>query len=250
MFMYIPVDAGEPLSQGDICRDIPLPLMSHTTQIVDIKASSVLNQSVPSEEMLATRSQIAALVSMVRSHVVVLSQSCDLTDAETKPNARILVAPTMPDDDDRFANVYAASMKNSAEALVKKLVLAAKSGNSSAQVGKSKESLEKTRRKALEDLWLGKLEGAMPLAARLECGLQRSICFFDNAVSLPATWLPLLKKQRVVRLNVEWADVLREKLASWIGRFAFPGSKNERLAVGGLASEASVDASDEATATE
>lgn len=240
--MYVAAEANECLVQGDICRDIVLPLLSTSTKLVDVRAQQLIEHSVPTEEMMSTRSQLAALIPMVRSHVIVLSQSCDLADAESKPNARVIVAPTMHDDDDRFAAAYAAAVKGSSDALAKKLAAAAKSATSAnvdTAIARGKDALENPRRKALEDLWLGKLEGVFPLAACPEHGLRRSLCYFDNVVSLPSSWIHLLKSHRVLRLNAEWADVLREKLSLWIGRYAFPGDKSARLAHGGLADEPS-----------
>lgn len=238
--MYATAALTGSLLQGDVCLDIPLPIILPKLQFVDMKAQVLIDGNVPTEEMLATRSQFHAVVQMVRSPVLVLSQSCDLDDAESKPNARIMVAPTLPDDDERFTTVYAAATKSSSDAFTKKLVTAIKSGNSiDTTIEKGKGPLEKVRQKALEDLWLGKLEGVFPLAPKSDIGLRRSICFFDNAVTLPSSWIPLLKKRRVLRLESHWADVLREQLAAWIGRFAFPGDKSARLAVGGLADEPS-----------
>ena len=239
--MYISAKSTDSLVQGDVCLDIPLPIISTDSKLVDIKAERIMGEHVPTEEMLSTRSQIAVLVTMVRGPVLVLSQSCDLVDAETKSNARILVAPTLPDDDDRFVAQYASATKNSTEAFAKRLATAAKSRTSTdSTITKGVESINNIRQRALEDLWLGRQEGVFPLASKSDVGLRRSVCYFDNAVSLPASWLPLLKKRRALRLDLHWADVLREKLSSWISRFAFPGDKNARLAVGGLIDAPSV----------
>jgi len=240
--MYISADKEDSLVQGDVCLDIPLPIISSNIRFFDIKAEKLIGENAPTEQMLSTRSNIAALVAMVRSPVLVLSQSCDLVDAETKPNARILVAPTLPDDDERFTEMYAAATKTSTEALAKKVATAFKQNNSvDSVVAGGKESLGRVRYSALEQLWLGKTIGVFPLAANHDIKLRRSICFFDNAVTLPASWLPLLKKQRVLRLDPNWADVLREQLSSWISRFAFPGDKNARLTVGGLGDDLSAE---------
>lgn len=247
--MYIAAEPTESLVQGDVCADIPLPLVLDGSRLLDVKAEKLLEAGVPTETMLLTKSKLALLVPMVRGHVLVLSQSCDLAEAEKNPNARILVAPTFADDYDRFEAAYAATTKASAEALTKKMLTAVRSNNSvDSAFASGKDSLEKGRHTALEQLWLGKIVGAFPLASHQGTRLQRSICFFDNAVTLPASWLPLLKKQRVLRLDPNWADVLREQLSTWISRFAFPGDKNARLAVGGLVDEPNVE-SDSVSAT-
>lgn len=228
----IPPDA--PLQQGDVCAAFPVPLLSDTTKIVNVRDQGFVEGSVPTAEHLATNSHLAVLIPMVRSEVMVLSQSCDIEDVERQQSGRVVIAPVLPDDDDRFAALYDAANKGTGDAFGKKLAKMTKNpANAEAEFKKTQDKLDSNRKKSLEALWLGQVEGAFPLAC-FEPLKSRSICYFDNAVSLPHTWLPLLKESRKLRLKNEWASVLQEKLAQWLGRFAFPGTKAQRLGVGGI----------------
>jgi len=222
------------LQQGDVCAAFPVPLLSDTTKIVNIRNQGFLEGSVPTVDHLATNSHLAVLVAVVRSAVMVLSQSCDIEDVERQESGRVMIAPVLPDDDERFAALYETANMGTGDAFGKKLAKMAKNpANAEAEFKKTQEKLDSNRKKSLEALWLGQVEGAFPLACR-DPLKSRSICYFDNALSLPHTWLPLLKQTRRLRLTSEWASVLQEKLAQWLGRFAFPGTKSERLGVGGI----------------
>ena len=48
----------------------------------------MLGGSVPSGELLGTRSNLVVAIPLVRCHVVILSQSCDAEDVERKNKAR------------------------------------------------------------------------------------------------------------------------------------------------------------------
>lgn len=236
--MYTAADPTSALEQGDVCRDIPLPVIGDDIRLFDSKTKEWFKSTVPDDDVLNSRSHVAAMVQMVRCPVVVLSQSCDLEEAERDPQARLLVAPALADDDGRFAERYADAVKSASDGFVKNVAaMLTNPTQAEKSMAKTKGQLESTRQKHLDDLWLGKVEGAFPLAADPGCALRRSVCFFDSAVSLPSAWIPLLKKQRVLRLKPEWGHVLREKLSTWLGRFAFPGSKKERLAAGGFGVE-------------
>lgn len=217
-----------------MCAAFPVPLLSDTTKIVNIRNQGFLEGSVPTVDHLATNSHLAVLVAVVRSAVMVLSQSCDIEDVERQESGRVMIAPVLPDDDERFAALYETANMGTGDAFGKKLAKMAKNpANAEAEFKKTQEKLDSNRKKSLEALWLGQVEGAFPLACR-DPLKSRSICYFDNALSLPHTWLPLLKQTRRLRLTSEWASVLQEKLAQWLGRFAFPGTKSERLGVGGI----------------
>lgn len=234
MFQEAAIPADAYLQQGDVCAAFPVPLLSHTTKIINVSTQGFLEGSVPTTEHLATNSHLAVLVPMVRSEVMVLSQSCDIEDVERQQSGRIVIAPVLPDDDERFAALYEAANSSTGDAFGKKLAKMVKSpANAEAEFKKTQDKLDSNRNKSLRELWLGQVEGAFPLACR-EPLKSRSICYFDNALSLPHTWIPLLKQTRKLRLKIEWASVLQEKLAHWLGRFAFPGTQAERLGIGGI----------------
>ncbi|MGO8998587.1 MAG: hypothetical protein ACLQVI_35140 [Polyangiaceae bacterium] len=234
------LDPRDALEQGDICRDVPLPVVTAAAQLINIKTSEWFGEpgspiSVPDRTVLESKGHVCAVVPMVRAHLVVLSQSCDLLEAEGDENARLLVAPVRVEEDDRLSERYAAAVKAATEGLPRKITASMKNPTQTSQVLlKAGASIEEARSNALKQLWLGEIVGALPLQANEGAHLARSVCYFDNAVSLPASWIPILKEQRVLRLTFEWQSVLREALMLWLGRYAFPGSKNDRLRVGGL----------------
>ncbi len=232
--MFLPIiDGAGPLLQGDLCRAVPLPILTadDSTTLMDLSAEVALGSPVPSTGDLSTRSRLGAILRLVERNVLVLSQSCDLEDAEKDTNARVLVALVLADDDGRFAEQHAAAVEKDLSDFVKGAAKLAKNpGNATKALEKSAATMESRRAKALEDLWLGNVEGAFPVAASPSHSIKRSVCYFDTVVSLPSAWIPLLRDRRVQHLAPPWAAVLQESLARWLGRYAFPGTKAERLA--------------------
>ena len=232
--MYQAFKESDGLEQGDVCRGIPITLLADDNQWFDMKTQNRVGPMSPAT--LSTSSNLGVLHVARRVPVVVLSQSCDLADVERTASGRILVAPVVADDDDRFCALYEKAKKEAADALVKKMM--AKTPPADA-AQKAAGAMDASRSKALQRLWLGEIVGAFPLAGQGE--LQRSICYFDNVISLPASWLALLKSNRILRLAPEWANELRQALMLWLGRTAFPGDREQRLAAGGLGTAPPVD---------
>jgi hypothetical protein len=230
--LYSSFKSDDPLEQGDVLAKVPLPLCGVE---VKFQGNTVFHEAVPTKEIVATNSKIACAFQMPIGFAMVLSQTCDLQDASDQSSGRVLLAPVLPDDDDRFAKSFEkALLRTGSEAAADLLNAVAKGQNAADQLAKKQKTMEKTRDLALTKLWLGQVVGAFPLASASGQGLSRSICYFDNCVSVPATWLPFLQGQRVLRLKGEWHSVLQESLREWLGRFAYPGSNDERLNVGGL----------------
>ena len=216
--MYAQFPGDSDLEQGDICIGLSIPCVSEDAQSLDAQGKQRLWEpqalKVP-----------AFFVRSVSTPLVILSQSCDLV---AEGAVRVLVAPTVPDTDPRFTAQYQKAAEDVMQSQAKSFVT---KGN--VDLEKAHEKLENARGKVLERLRLGDIPNAFPLRAIEGDGwqLDSSVCFFDNAISLPANWIPALKQTRRLRLNTAWKSVLQESLGLWLGRFAYPGTQKERLAV-------------------
>lgn len=235
--MYRACDVKDGLSQGDVCRDIPVPLIGPQTKFGDASAQQFI-EGPPTPELMLRRSNLMTAFQLKKTPVLILSQSCDLEQCEREGRGRILLAPIVPQDDERFLSSFSKSSHESADAFARKLAAASGGKDQKLEVvSKHAAGLDKPKKKALTDLWLGNTIGAFPLAANVDPPLQASLCYLDNIVSVPVNWAPLLHAHRILSLNEAWSNVLRESLQEWLSRFAYPGSNAERLRVGGLADE-------------
>jgi hypothetical protein len=220
-----------PLEQGDICVNVPLPVLAVKMELYS-KGSIV---QVTREEL--EQAFQLFVVPPMRGPAIVLSQSCDLERAERDENVRILVAPIIAEEGSQL-------LVESAEAIAKTVekgtLAKALQHRSDSKPPKELKNLQDRARKrhieALKSLWSGQDVGCFPIK-KIESGaaivVPRSLVYFSYAVSVPvAVWLEYLKSKRVARLNETWRSVLQESLRDWLGRFAYPDTDEERLRVG------------------
>jgi hypothetical protein len=208
------------LEQGDVCIGLAIPVITDDAQAVDANG-----KQAPWDGEAKTTAPQAFFLRVTKAPLIVLSQSCDLVGDSV---ARVLVAPLVNEQDPRFTAQYQKAVSDMLQTAGKDFVTR---GNTDlAKVG---ERLETTREAALKRLRLGEIPNAFPVkkASGNQWALPSSVCFFDNATSLPGLWLPALKRTRRLRLNTVWQSVLQEALGRWLGRYAYPGSLADRLRV-------------------
>lgn len=230
--MYEPKPPEGDLEQGDVCLGVALPVMTSGA-----KWQGRTDGSLASCPPSSNDRPLVYWLQVSQGPVVVVSQSCDLVGLDEHGAERILVCQAFPDHDDRFVESYknAKALDDHKNKIAAALVAGA-SGNKN-EAGKAEKALEKAeeahkrvRLEALKKLWRGDLTGAFPLLN--SASLPRSVCYFDTIVSVPASWVGMLKESRSLRLNATWKSVLQESLARWLGRYAYPGTMAERLQVG------------------
>jgi hypothetical protein len=234
--VYRPCDPKDGLSQGDVCRDIPVPLVGPGTKFGD-SSSQQLIEGPPTPELMLRRSNLMIAFQLKKTPVLILSQSCDLEQCEREGRGRILLAPIEQQDDERFLSSFSKVKQQTADAFARKVAAASGGKDQGEVVTKHVGGLDKPRKTALTELWLGETIGAFPLAPHVDPPLPASLCYLDNVVSVPVNWAPLLRAHRILSLNEAWSNVLRESLQQWLSRYAYPGSNAERLRVGGLGEE-------------
>ncbi len=229
---------GGALRQGDIIRDVPLPLLPDEGAAFGNKKTHEVIPAV-TRAALEKHNDIYSLFPLVRGNAMILSQCCDCEDVDRRETGRILVAQLVACDDERFVASYEKAVASVADSFARKLSAAGRAGKTVSQddTSKAMNTLENPRKKALTEVALGQRIGAFPVAAHAESSLSMSICYFDTVVSLPANWLSLLKQSRVLHLSPTWRAVLQESLGAWITRFAYPGTLEDRLKAAGLADE-------------
>lgn len=242
------VDATDELEQGDVCLSIPLPTLNTKEQL--LLKNNDTKDSPPTSELCQPGKLAGFFLPVNLAPVMVLSQSCDLVDLDASSHARILVAPLCPDNDERFNEFFKKEMEKTYDG-TKRKAIASFTGKNLEGVKAAHEDatrkLNNARNVNLRRLWLGELVGAFPIAAFGE-HLERSICFFDNVVSLNSQWGEILRIQRICRLDHVWKSVLQEQLIMWLGRYAYPGLPDDRMLVGLSKEEAGISEKDEAAA--
>jgi hypothetical protein len=235
-----------PLQQGDIIRAIPVPYLQDANEKIvflgaktDPKEWSDLEATPPKSAVCDDPRNKAIFVPTRTSNLLILSQCCDLQDIERGESGRIIVAPFIDDAEDPHITEHVQEKRAGiADEVGKKVFAAAVLGDQNAETAAKKVlgAVTRERDDYLKNVWLGQLEGTFPIAPAESGGfvLRRSICYFANLVSLPASWYPLLKERRMLRTKPHWRAILQESLAKYFSRFAYPGTNEERLRVGGI----------------
>lgn len=233
-----------PLQQGDIIRMIPVPYLQDMNEKIvyigkEIKDWEGLESTPPKAASCDDGRNKAIFIPTKTANVIILSQCCDLEDIERGEGGRIIVAPLVEDANDPHITTHLQEQREGfTEDLGKKVMAAAVLGdqNSEDKAKKAIGTFAHKREEYLKSVWLGQMEGTFPVGAS-EGGtftVRRSICYFANLVSLPASWYSLLKDRRMLRPLPHWRAILQEGLARYFARFAYPGSLDERLNVGGI----------------
>ena len=235
--MFIPLQSGatRALLQGDLVRQVPLPFMGGAGEriVYTGKVRALTECPVPpTADHCNDEKPKAMMLSMSTANVLILSQSCNLERIGRGDNrGRIIVAPVL-DEDVEAPEVREAALQALEESFSRP------GQNAEQKVQAERQKHEKTKLEQLKKIWLGKVGNIFPVA-KLNVEhftAVRSLCYFDNLVSLPATWYPLLSARVVANMTDPWRSLLQEALSDYFGRFAYPGSENDRLAVGGLQS--------------
>lgn len=212
------------LSQGDLCCHVWFPEFVHNTAAL---VGSELQQPWDGVSMPKTFA-----VQPKRSSVLVLSQSCDLERLEDGTEGGILVCRVVEEEHSPILAAWRAAREEPENKYLELAAANPKQTKASSRL----EGLEKQRTAALRKLWLGDHIGAFPVPEIGSDGdvlMTRAVALFDTAISLPSTpWKGVFHKQRVRRMTDPWRVLLQEALSAWLGRYAFPGSQEDRLAVG------------------
>jgi hypothetical protein len=191
--MYLRDRPTGALEQGDLCIQVPLPvLLDESKVVVNQTTTTTLTEALENGQLENPAGTYIASVAKF-STVLILSQTCDLLDLETEPG-RILVVPALPEGDSplmaRWQDAYVSNIDG--EKLAKAVVT--KPSQVPAKITQTIEAAEKSRATQLRRLWLGEIGGAFPLR-ELATGeprvvsVPRSVCHFDYATSLPQSYL-------------------------------------------------------------
>jgi hypothetical protein len=232
------IPAADTLFQGDLCAQVSLPIVLGETVAIPLEGKA---KAEPAISLLERDKALGALaVKPLVGPVLILSQSCDIADVARRQAGRILIAPILPEEKSTLLDQYREVLQDwDSPEFIGKILEGEQLGHIAKDVTQALARNLNKKFEALKKLWLGNVVGAFPLAEKKDGSaitLPRSICHFDHVVSVPHEWLPYLQRKRFARLDVTWLSILQESLADWVGRFAYPGSNDDRCRVG-LAAE-------------
>lgn len=225
MFEPGPPVKHSPLRQGDVCGQVWCPSVeTNTAVLLPTRDKQQPWDGVSRPKYFVVEPREVA--------VMVLSQSCDLERLETSTVGRILICPVTGEDQSPAFKEYRDARGQDINFDV--VDAAMKTGEPPKKLANATRAVKKAEESDLASLWLGSLGGAFPVAQIGEPGkvtVPRSVCHFDLAMTVPREpWLTVLKQRRLRHMSAPWLALLQEHLSEWLGRFAFPGSNEERLA--------------------